>query len=464
MSGHSIENPFAPVFKISITVALLLLAACLSFFISPMTVFLPIAGAVLLLLAFNRPTSTLGLVLAFMPLDFMFIALGKFLGFPHMTLVSILDKEAILLLLAFILWRKNGFRPVAPDWFLLACLALATVRTAFQGTWVSLFTDLVFIVPYIVGRVTVLTAERQRLWAKCAVWIAGLLAVLGLIEVFVLGEGPRTVLYLAIDSETEGGRLTASFHATGFAGLREAATMVGPNGFGALCMVALILWWVYSRNPLPAGLVVVGLICSVTRSAWLGTALAIPFLAFVMGQRKRLLTYAALAVALFAVSIPILGLRDYLSATKTEQDSSLDWHRAGIVDGVAYAANHPLGSGNRRIGPAAYRDDSNALVFETTCPALAAEYGILTALCFVGFLVTAIHRIWPQKSLLAYASLGILVGIIVVMIFAIPIVDRRLNCWVWFPIGMAIQSSTKRDTAAAISSEGRIGKPLIGTI
>jgi len=146
--------------------------------------------------------------------------------------------------------------------------------------------DFAFIISYFVGRVTVLSTKQEQLWARCAVWIVGILSVLGLAEVFIFGEGPRTLLYLAIDSETEGGQLTASFHATGFTGLREAATMVGPNGFGALCMVALVLWWVYCRNPLPAAMIAVGLICSVTRAAWLGTAAAIPLLAVIMQQRR----------------------------------------------------------------------------------------------------------------------------------------------------------------------------------
>ena len=130
--------------------------------------------------------------------------------------------------------------------------------------------------------------------------------------------------------------MTSSFHGTGFSGLREAATMVGPNGFGALCVIALIVWWVYCRNPLPAGMIAIGLICSLTRSAWLGAAGAIPVLAVVMGQKKRLSLYAALALALFVASIPVLDLSDYLFSTKNRtgsvrgESSARDCSRSGV--------------------------------------------------------------------------------------------------------------------------------------
>ena len=439
-------------FKLSVAVCIVLIAVLSCFFVSPLKVLLFLLAAAYLWIPFRKPLLALGIVLVWMPFDFMFIALGKFYGLPHMTLVSILDKEGILLLLFVILWHKNGFRLTPADCFLLASFGFAAIRTAFSGTLDALVIDFAFLIPYFVGRVTVLTEEQQHLWAKCAVWLTGTLAMLGLIEVFVFGEGPRTLLYLAIDSETEGGHLTSSFHAAGFTGLREAATMVGPNGFGALCMVALILWWVYSRDRLPAFMVVVGLICSVTRSAWLGTLLSIPLLAYLMEQRKRLLTYAAIGVTLFVVSIPILGLSGYLSDVGRGQDPSVDWHREGIIDGTAYAASHPLGSGNQSIGPAAYQTNGNALVFETTYPALAAEYGVVTILCFIGFLVTAAHRIWQCKSSLSYAALGILIGIVIVMAVAIPINDRRLDAWIWVPIGMAIAYSTRSPISQPFTS------------
>ena len=445
MNGQSLERPSTSALRISGAVFVLLLAAWLCIFVPPLVVIVPLAGAAVLWVVFRRPVSTLGVALAFMPLEFMAIALGKFFGLPHMTLVSVLDKEVLLLFLAFLLWRRNGFKPAAPDWFLAACFTLALVRTAFSGKLLYLAAESGFIVPYVVGRMTVLAIPQQSLWAKRAVWVLAVLAVLGMGEVFFLGEAPRTALYLTLDSATEEGHLTDPFHATGFGGLRESATTVGPNGFGAFCMIALILWWVYCRNPIPAGMLAAGLICSVTRSAWVGLGLSIPLLAVIMGQKKRLYLYSALAIVLFLISIPILGLTDYILYNKSGQDPSAEYHREQIVSGLNYVADHPFGSGNEKLSPMAAKEFDSDLIFETAYPAFAAEYGIPAVLCLIGFLLSALYTVWRDPTPLGYAAVGILVAVCVVMVFTNPLVDRRLGCWVWFPIGLAVRSSLGRD-------------------
>jgi hypothetical protein len=447
VSGHSLENPFASAFRISGALLALLVAASLFILAKTlMLVLIPLAGAALIWVVFRWPMTALGAILAFMPIDFMVIALGKFFGLPHMTVVSVCDKEVPLLLLAFILWRRNGFKPAAPDWFLLASFFIAAVHTVYDGTLAGLWMDFNFIIPYLVGRMTVLTRTQEQMWARCAVWIMGVLSVLGLVEVFMIGEVPRTLLYVAIGSEGSEEGLSASFHGTGFTGLREAATTVGPNGFGAFCMIALILWWVYCRNPLPAGMVAVGLTCSLTRSAWLGTAAAIPLLAIIMKQNRRFFLYATMALALFVASIPILGLSDFIVSNKARQDESAQSHQQKISSGLQFAAEHPFGAGNGKLSPG-QTEVNNIGAFETTYPQLAAEYGIAAALLFSGFLFSALRSVWQEQTQLGYVALGILVGISLVMVFTLPLSDRRLACWILFPVGLAVRSSISRKTS-----------------
>ncbi|MGD0512937.1 MAG: hypothetical protein ABSA29_06530, partial [Terriglobales bacterium] len=177
MNGQSLENPFASAFRTSSALLVLLLAASLFIFVPTlMLLLIPLAGAALIWMVFRWPTTALGAVLGFMPIDFMIIALGKFFGLPYMTVVSVCDKEVPLLLIAVILWRRNGFKAATPDWFLLACLAIATVHTVFDGTVVGLWTDFNFVIPYVVGRMTVLTRTQEQMWARCAVWIMGILS------------------------------------------------------------------------------------------------------------------------------------------------------------------------------------------------------------------------------------------------------------------------------------------------
>jgi len=453
MNGQSVENPFASAFRTSSALFALLLAASLFVFVpTSMLLLIPLAAAALIWALFRWPLSALAAVLAFLPIDFMVIALGKFFGLPHMTVVSVCNKEIPLLLLAAILWQRNGFKPAAPDWFLLASLAIAAVHTVFDGTLVGLWTDFNFVIPYFVGRMTVLTETQERIWARCAVWIMAVLSVLGLLEVFIIGEVPRTLLYAAIGSEGTEEGLSSSFHATGFTGLREAATTVGPNGFGVFCMIALILWWVYCRNPLPAGMVAVGLICSLTRSAWVGTAVAIPLLALVMKQSKRFLLYTAIVLSLFVASIPILGLGDFIVSSKAKQDDSAESHQEVISSGLQFAAEHPLGAGNGKLTPG-QTEVNNIGAFETTYPQIAAEYGIAVALLFAGFLFSAARCLWQEQTRLGYAALGILVGASLVMVVTLPLTDRRLACWILFPIGLAVRSSMSRKNSLPAIAE-----------
>jgi hypothetical protein len=456
MTTLAVQDRVTSGFQISVVVCIVAIIGLLSVFVSPLWILAPLLGIALLWLVFNYSISALGIVLAFMPFDFLAIGLGKYLGLPHMTFVSVCDKEGVLILLALLLWRKNGFKLASPDWFLLACFILAVIRTAFGGTLLGLLADFAFIVSYFTGRVAVLTPEQEHLWAKCAVWIVGILSVVGLTEVFIFGEGPRTLLYTVIGSETDAGQLTASFHGAGFSGLREAATMVGPNAFGVLCMIALIIWWVYSRNPLPASMVAVGLITSVTRSAWLGIAGAIPVLAVIMQQKRRFAIYTTLALALFVASIPVLGLSDYIFYNKTGQDTSAQSHERDILDGLKYSAEHPFGSGNGSLSPLALEQDSNANIFETTYPDFAAEYGIAAALCFVGFIFSAGRLLWRSQSQLNHAALGILVGISLVMVVALPLIDRRLSTWALFPIGLAVRSSVTQREASVPELRGTL--------
>jgi len=438
------ENPFAAAFGISGAVFILLSAGLLHVLRVPLTGFaLLVATAPLLWLAFRHPTAALGAVLAFMPIYPMAFLLAKFFGPSRIASLEGCDR-AVLLLLVCVLWWRNGIKLKAPDWFLLACFGLAFVRLLLGGKLLPFLSDFNFIIAYAAGRTAVLTASQEKLWARRAVWTVAVLAVLGMVEVFIIGEGPRTILYLAVaEQTTTGGALNPSFHAFGYSGLRESSTMLGALHFAPLCMVGLLIWWVYFRSPLLAAMIGAGLICTVTRSAWLGTIVAIFLLAIIMGQKKRLFLYAAVALALFAVSIPVLGLTDYLSATKTVKDPSAEDHRRNLYEGLAYAADHPLGAGPGNVGRwAAYNlENDNAQFFDNTYLTFSAEYGVQTALCFIVFLLSALWLSWRQRTQMGYVAVGILAGFGVIIMFFTAHDIFPLACWIWFPVGLAVKSS-----------------------
>jgi O-Antigen ligase len=442
------ENPFAAAFGISSIVFVLLAAGLLHLLGVPLAGFaLLLSAGALVWMAVRHPITALGAVLAFMSIYPIAFLLAKFFGPRYITLFEGCDR-VVLLLLAYILWRRDGVKLVAPDWFLLGCFGLAVVRLAFGGSLINLLADFSFMIAYAAGRVAPVTTGQQKCWARGAVWIIAVLSVLGMSEVFVFGEGPRAILYLSVaPSFTPDGTLDGRFFADSFAGLRESATMVSPPFFALLCMAALVIWWVYCRNPLPAAMIAAGLICSVTRSAWLGTALAIPLLAVRMAQKRRFLLYAALALVLFIASVPVVGLGDYLFSTKTRQEPSAQGHQESLVNGLEYVIGHPFGSGpgNYDRGPGAKHSissSSDAPFIENSYLILASEYGVVTGLCFLGFLLTALWLAWPQRTQLGYAAVGILVGFGAAMMVAPLHVDFALASWIWFPVGLAVRFST----------------------
>src|SRR5439155_5910375 len=132
--------------------------------------------------------------LAFMPIYTLAFLLAKFFGPPYIGLLEGFDRVT-LLLFTFILWRRNGLKLASPDWFLLLCLGIAVVRFFFSGTVLGLLTDFNFMIAYADGRVTNLTEQQERVWATRGVWIVAMISVLGMFEVFFIGEAPRTVLY-----------------------------------------------------------------------------------------------------------------------------------------------------------------------------------------------------------------------------------------------------------------------------
>jgi len=450
-SARRAASPFASALGLSGLASILLFTACLRVFgVSLVPAALGMGAAVLALTMFRYPIGSLGVVLAWMPIHPLAFLVASFFGPSYIGRFEGCDR-AVVLLVAFILWKKNGIRLVAPDWLLLACFGLAFLRLVFGGTLLPLLSDFNLVIAYATGRVVGLTRGQERRWATRAVWIVAVLSVLGMGEVLLIGDGPRTALYLSVaEGATDEGALNAAFRADGFTGLRESATMFGPLQFAPLCMAALVLWWVYGGNPAPAAIIMAGLICTVTRSAWLGTAVAITLLAVIMHQKRRFSLYAALAVALFAAAVPLLGLNDYLLSSRTGQDLSAQGHQESIVKGLEYVAGHPFGSGPGNAGMFASRSNAEGVFIENSYLTLAAEYGIVVALCFIGFLVSALRTAWRERTQLGYAAVGILAGFGTVMLLAPLHNVFSLASWIWFPVGLAVRSST------ALQDDGKL--------
>jgi O-antigen ligase len=436
-------NPLRSIPGMNIIAFLLIGAAFLSALdVSLMPLAVAVAASILLYVGYRHPIGSLGIFLAFMPIFPLAYLLCKFFGPSTVKILGGCDRIILLLLVCF-LWLRNRLTLAVPDLFLAATFVLALSRYAFDGALLPLFSDFNFIIAYVAGRVTVLNTQQESLWARRAVWIVAILSLIGMVEVFYIGDAPRTALYLSVaEGATDAGALNGTFHADQFAGLRESSTMLGPLQFASLCMATVIIWLVFCQSPIAACLVAAGLICSVTRSAWLGTAVAIPVLAVAMHKQKKLILLVVLSLALFAALIPILNLGDFLLLNRRGQDASMEGHKNSVVVGLDYIKDHPLGAGPGNAGSYATKENVLGVFIENSYATFAAEYGIVTCLCFIGFLVSALSACWrarPRK--VGYVAVGILVGFATVMMVAPLHEDFPLATWIWFPVGLAVRAS-----------------------
>ncbi len=80
-------------------------------------------------------------------------------------------------------------------------------------------------------------------------------------------------------------------------------------------------------------------------------------------------------------------------------------------------------------------------MFETTYPYIASAYGLAVGVCFVGFLFSAFRAPMAKAESVGPRGSRNPVGqTSVVMIFTLPLDDRRLASGFSFPVGLAVRS------------------------
>lgn len=411
---------------------------------SPLPLLLAMALIGVLWLALRYPVTGLGAFLIVMPEFTLLFLIAKFFGPGFIGSLEGIDRAVLFLLLAILIY-KYRIKLKLPDYLILACFFLVAIRLPFDGSPLALVADFGFLLPYTAGRYVNLTDEQIIRWARRAVWITAFLSVIGLIEVLFVGQGPRTLLYLSVaEKATSGDALNASFRASGFTGMRASSTMLGPLQFGPLCMVGLIVWWVFGENLILGLLIVAGLVSTLSRSAWLGAFLAIPLTSMLIGQYTRFLRYLVIGSLAFVLALPFLGIGNFLTATKSGEDVSAQQHHDSLASGLQYIATHPMGGGSANMGRQATKSNDNATYFESMYLTFASEYGWLPLLLFLGFLASCIFLLWNSRTPLGITAVGIVFGFAgTLSVLSIHDVFP-LACWVWFPVGLALQRAQPR--------------------
>jgi hypothetical protein len=298
---------------------------------------------------------------------------------------------------------------------------------------IGLKDDFDFVIPFLVGRVILLSPR----WIKTGLWVAGLIAILGAIEFFALGIGPRMLL-MGVQNPNE---LTTTFKADFFEGFRAGSTLGGPLEFGGFCAITLIVVGSFYRE-LPkkylvlAPVIAMGLVASLTRMAVLGLVLGLVFLAVRTGQKLRLVAVAAgSAILLLALIIPGMGLGGFFAATVSGEDSSIGSHRTSLQEKTKYVLSHPIGNGAGTVGPRAAARDSNALQVESAFLQFGLEYGWLGIFLFSGFGVCVLFRLLRVDSSFGVMACAVTIAMLTMFAFSPVHMEFGLNSWAWLIIG-----------------------------
>jgi hypothetical protein len=319
----------------------------------------------------------------------------------------------------------------------MAMLSAASTDAIFAGLLLNLRFFAMFVLAQIIvvgGAPWVATLKR---WLTP--WLLGTAAFLGILAILQVTVIPRDFLsqfgyskdatvapYILVDQNPNA--------------LRAFATMRGPNTLGSYLLLplalALLLWWQDRRRwwaSGTAGLSVLAIFLTSSRSAWLAAAAAVALLAFVTLPKQKLLTWLkwgtipavtlVVVVIWLATTVPVLRLAIFHSGGNsqteglTEGSSNQHWQAA--VDGMANVGTHPFGSGVGTAGPASFYNTASApRISEDYFIQIAQETGIIGVILFGIISVLVGSRLWSRRrELLPCALLASFIGMNVINLF-----------------------------------------------
>ena len=320
----------------------------------------------------------------------------------------------------------------------------------------ALVINLQFVGFFIVCGVAAASDELlKRNWARIVGLPAAIVVAFGLAQHFVLSDGflrhfgysNQTIPpYQSVDANQRY--------------VRVQSTLRGANPLGAYLVVAIPAGLAYFKSRyarlvwLAASVVVI--FYSYSRSAWVGTALALAIIIWLSVTRIKKIWVVG-AIVLILVAGGLYGLRSSqtvqdiflhtsnhsASATSSNQvrDSAL---RSGLHDVI----HQPLGRGPGTAGPASFRNTGHtSRIAENYYLQLAQEVGVIGLAIFVAMNLLVGWQLWQMRSdRLAVILLASLVGISFINLLSHAWSDDTLSLIWWGLAGVATAESISKSS------------------
>lgn len=419
-------------------------------------------------LVIKYSSRVVGVVIFLMPFHaFLTVTTAGAIG--HYTLLR-LWKEILLTLLVtaaiyLVITNKKLLSKFMSSWLvraILAYLALIVVCasieliqgiTAAKAIWYGALVDSRFLIFFLVSLVAASHDEwLKKNWQKLLFIPATLVAAFAVAQYLVLpydflkhlGYGLATIEpYETINNNVE--------H------IRVFSTLRGANPLGAylvLPIAALALLFVKEKKDrrdkamFGVGLVL-ALVFSFSRSAWIGAVIAVGSAVCLAGS-KKLKKYLMIATALMVVigALGVITLRQndtfenvflHAEGGTAARVSSNDGHLVAFNSAASDIMHHPLGSGIGTAGPQSVYNNGNVRLAENYYLQIGQELGLVGMVLFIVIICLIGQQLWiGRKDPLTIALLVSLVGLSATNLFLHAWADDTLAYVWWGLAGIAL--------------------------
>jgi O-antigen ligase len=305
----------------------------------------------------------------------------------------------------------------------------------------------------------------RKHWVPVILWPTAIVTVFGLLQAFVLpqdflkhfGYGPSTIpAYQTINSNQSYARIQS--------------TLRGVNPYGAYLVLitsliaALLLRM--KRNWQKIILLIASLITLIytfSRSAWIGTFVAVAFLVILGLYKTKLFSTVVISGVVVVLIVGALVVTNHStqlqniiyhtqtnSAVKTTSDQG---HLSGLESGLKDIYHQPLGGGVGTAGPASTYNPKRIRIAENYYIQVGQETGIIGLGLFLAINICLGYRLWQRRSeSLALGLFASFLGLVVVNMFSHAWADPTLGYLWWGLSGMAMTveiPNKKKNTATA---------------
>jgi len=403
-----------------------------------------------------------GLIILLLPFHaFLTVWVSSLTG--HYTLIR-LWKEFLLVPLAvvaiyYLLADKRLRNEFANSWvnrlilvYLLLLAVAAAVPLALgdvsaKSVWYGLLVDSRFLIFFLVVLILASRSNWLRInWQKLLLAPAVLVAAFAILQYLVLpydflkhfGYGDSTISpYETINHNIN--------H------IRVASTLRGANPLGAYLILPISMITVYllkekreRRDKLViGGGLLIAMIFSFSRSAWLGAVLsvvAICWLALTKVRLRKMMVYAAVTIVVVGLLATIAFHNNRTFQTTflhTENGSSAPessnyGHRAALERAVKDVAHHPLGSGVGTAGPQSVYNKDLPRIAENYYLQIGQEIGIAGMILFIAIITLVLMELYHRKDdPMALALFASLLGLSMVGLLSHVWTDDTL-AYIWW--------------------------------